>query len=158
MTLTRWQRPDGYGLAPWRRGYSLPDDLGQLLQSFGGVFDSPLDASLQFPGGWLPAVDVHDSKDAVTVKAELPGMKKEDIKVDVDGNRVTISGETKRESEQKEGNTVVRSERYVGQLYRSFTLEQDVDDAKAEAKYQDGVLELSLPKKANNGAKKLVIN
>ncbi len=103
-------------------------------------------------------LDVTESELAYNIKAELPGMKKEDIKVDVDGNRVTISGETRRESEQKEGNTVVRSERYVGQLYRSFTLEQDVDDAKAEAKYQDGVLELSLPKKPNHGAKKLVVN
>lgn len=106
----------------------------------------------------LIKLDVTETEQAYNIKAELPGMKKEDIKVDVDGNRVTISGETKRESEQKEGNTVVRSERYVGQLYRSFTLAQDVDDAKAEAKYQDGVLELSLPKKANNGAKKLVVN
>ncbi|MES2164517.1 MAG: Hsp20/alpha crystallin family protein [Pseudomonadota bacterium] len=103
-------------------------------------------------------LDVTETELAYNIKAELPGMKKEDIKVDVDGNRVTISGETKRESEQKEGNTVVRSERYVGQLYRSFTLEQDVDDAKAEAKYLDGVLELSLPKKPNKGAKKLVVN
>lgn len=103
-------------------------------------------------------LDVTETELAYNIKAELPGMKKEDIKVDVDGNRVTISGETKRESEQKEGNTVVRSERYVGQLYRSFTLEQDVDDAKAEAKYLDGVLELSLPKKPNQGAKKLVVN
>ncbi|RFP21617.1 Hsp20/alpha crystallin family protein [Duganella sp. BJB488] len=103
-------------------------------------------------------LDVVETEQGYSVKAELPGMKKEDIKVDVDGNRVTISAETKRESEQKEGKTVVRSERYVGQLYRSFTLEKDVDDGKAEAKYQDGVLELTLPKKPNNGAKKLVIS
>ena len=106
----------------------------------------------------LIKLDVSETEQAYSVKAELPGMKKDDIKVDIDGNRVTISAEIKRESEQKEGHTVVRSERYVGQQYRSFTLEQDVDDSKAVAKYQDGVLELTLPKKPNNGAKKLVVN
>lgn len=106
----------------------------------------------------LIKLDVAETEQAYSIKAELPGMKKEDIKVDVDGNRVTISAETKRENEQKEGKTVVRSERYVGQLYRSFTLEQEVDDTKAEAKYLDGVLELTLPKKPNNGARKLVIS
>ena len=106
----------------------------------------------------LIKLDVHETEQAYSVKAELPGMKKEDIKVDIDGNRVSISAETRQESEQKDGQTVVRSERYVGQQYRSFTLEQEVDDAKAVAKYQDGVLELTLPKKPNNGAKKLVVN
>lgn len=107
----------------------------------------------------LIKLDVHETEQAYSVKAELPGMKKEDIKVDIDGNRVSISAETRRESEQKDGETVVRSERYVGQQYRSFTLEQEVDDSQAVAKYQDGVLELTLPKKpSSNGAKKLVIN
>lgn len=103
-------------------------------------------------------LEVKETEQAYDVKAELPGMKKEDIKVDIDGNRVSISAEVKRESEKKEGETVVRSERYYGQQYRSFTLENDVDDSKAVAKYQDGVLQLTLPKKPNNGSKKLTIN
>ncbi|NRR31655.1 Hsp20/alpha crystallin family protein [Oxalobacteraceae bacterium] len=106
----------------------------------------------------LIRLDVSETEQAYSVRAELPGMKKEDIKVDIDGKRVSIAAETKRESERKEGETVVRSERYVGQQYRSFTLEQDVDDVKAVAKYQDGVLELTLPKKTNSGARKLVVN
>jgi HSP20 family protein len=106
----------------------------------------------------LIKLDLHETEQAYSVKAELPGMNKDDIKVDIDGNRVSISAETRRESEQKDGAKLVRSERYVGQQYRSFTLEHDVDDAKAVAKYQNGVLELTLPKKANSGARKLAIS
>lgn len=106
----------------------------------------------------LIRLDVTESDQAYNVKAEIPGMKKEDIKVDVEGNHVSISAETKRETEEKQGETVVRSERYYGQQYRSFSLEHDIDDSQVVAKYQDGVLELTLPKRANNSAKKIVIN
>lgn len=111
-----------------------------------------------FEAAPLIKLDVSETEQAYSVKAELPGMKKEDIKVDIDGNRVSISAEIKRESEKKDGQTVVRSERYVGQQFRSFTLDQDVDDSQAEAKYQDGVLELTLPKKPNNATRKIVVN
>lgn len=103
-------------------------------------------------------LDVSETEQGYSVKAELPGIKKEDIQVDIDGNRVSISAETRRDSEQKDGQTVVRSERHVGRLYRSFTLEHEVDDARAVAKYLDGVLELTLPKKPNNAAKKIVVS
>jgi HSP20 family protein len=103
-------------------------------------------------------VEVSENDQAYTVKAEIPGVKKEDIKVDVRGNRVSISAETRRESEQKEGTRILRSELYYGQQSRSFTLEQDVDDTKAEAKYADGVLELTLPKRAAGGGSKLEIH
>ena len=104
-------------------------------------------------------MEVTESDSAYTVKAEIPGVKKEDIKVDIDKNQVTISAETLRESEQKEGANVVHSERYYGQQFRSFTLAHDVDDDKTVAKYQDGVLELNLPKKAGNGGgKHIVVN
>ncbi|MBA5603979.1 Hsp20/alpha crystallin family protein [Duganella sp. FT3S] len=106
----------------------------------------------------LIKLDVTESDQAYSVKAEMPGLKKEDIKVDVDGNRVSISAETKRETEEKKGETVVRSERYYGQQYRSFSLEHDIDDSQVVAKYQDGVLELTLPKRANGSAKKIVVN
>ena len=145
MTLTRWQRPDGYGLAPWRRGYSLPNDLGQLLQSFGGVFDSPLDASLQFPGGWLPAVDVHDSKDAVTVKAELPGMKKEDIDISLQDGVLTLSGERKGSRDEEKGGAF-RSERWFGRFQRSISLPCQVDTKTIKAAYTEGVLTIELAK------------
>lgn len=104
-------------------------------------------------------MDVSETDQAYTVKAEIPGVKKEDIKVDIEGNQVSISAETKKETEEKKGETVVRSERYYGQQFRSFTLGSEIDDAKAEAKYRDGVLELTLPKKKNGGGShKLTIN
>ena len=82
---------------------------------------------------------------------------KEDIHVSIDGNQVSISAETRMEKEEKEGEKVLRSERYVGKVARSFTLAHDVDEAKSQAKYADGVLELTLPKKAASQAKKLAV-
>ncbi len=83
------------------------------------------------------------------VKAEIPGVKKEDIKVSVDGNQVSLSAEVKKEKEEKEGAKVIRSERYYGSVARSFTLGENVDAAAAQAKYDNGVLQLTLPKKPN---------
>ena len=84
-------------------------------------------------------------------------LKREDIKVSIDGNQGSISAEVKKETEEKKGETVIRSERYYGNQYRGFTLQQDVDQAKAEAKYEDGVLMLTLPKKEAGSAKQLTI-
>ena len=100
-------------------------------------------------------LDVNEDDKAYTVKADIPGVKKEDIKVSVDNNLVSINAEVKQEKEEREGKKVVRSERYYGAVSRSFTLAQDVDQAGAQAKYADGVLELTLPKKAG-GAKKTI--
>ena len=101
-------------------------------------------------------IDVSEDDKGYCVKAEVPGVKKEDIKVSVEGNQVSITAEVKKEQEEKRGETVLRSERYYGMQSRSFTLMHDVDQGKAEAKYQDGILELSLPKKTNGGAAKQV--
>ncbi len=102
-------------------------------------------------------VEVKESNNEYTVHAEMPGVKKEDIQVQIDGNRVSISAEVKRESEQKEGERVLRSERYYGSLARSFSLASDVDEAGAVAKFEDGVLMLTLPKKTAPAAKRLDI-
>lgn len=103
-------------------------------------------------------MDLKEDDKAYTVQAEIPGVKKEDIQVSIEGNRVSISAETRTEKEEKEGEKVLRSERYYGKVARSFTLANDVDEAKAKAKYTDGVLELTLPKKAGAAtAKKLAI-
>ena len=102
-------------------------------------------------------MDMAETEQAYTVKAEVPGVHKEDIKVSIDGNQVSISAEIKKEKETSNGG-MLRSERYYGQQYRSFSLPQEVDDAKAEAKYKDGILELTLPKKpGGHGAKQLTI-
>ncbi len=102
-------------------------------------------------------VDVQESEKAYTVKAEMPGLKKEEIKVQVDGNTVSISAESKREEETKEKGQVVRSERYYGSLYRSFSLGHDIDEGATTAKYVDGVLELTLPKKEGAVTKQISV-
>lgn len=102
-------------------------------------------------------LDVKEDDKAYTVHAEIPGVKKEDIHVAIDGGQVSISAETKKEKEVKEGTKVLRSERYYGKVSRSFALGQDVDESKSEAHYKDGVLELSLPKKTVSTTRKLTI-
>ena len=102
-------------------------------------------------------VDVSEGEKAYTVHAEIPGVKKEDIHVTIDGNQVAISAEIKNEKEVKEGEKVLRSERYYGKVSRAFTLAQDVDEAAAQAKYDNGVLELRLPKRVTAKTKKLTI-
>lgn len=111
----------------------------------------------------LPAlkmrVDVTEKDNAYEVKADIPGVKKEDINIRIDGNVVQIDAEVKREKETKgEGGKMLRSERYHGTVSRTFSLAQDVDEAKADARYVDGVLTLELPKKASSAAKKLAIH
>jgi len=95
-------------------------------------------------------IDLTENDKSYVVRAEVPGVKKEDIKVEVDGNMVSISAEVKQDKEEKEGEKVICRERYHGSSYRSFRLGSNVDEAKTQAKYSDGVLELTLPKK--NGA------
>jgi len=102
-------------------------------------------------------VDVVEKDDAFKVQADLPGVKKEDINVRIDGNRVQIDAEARREKDVKEKGKLVRSERYYGTVSRVFTLSQEVDDTKAVAKYENGVLSLDLPKKVGTASKKLTI-
>ncbi|MGO9443680.1 MAG: Hsp20/alpha crystallin family protein [Thiobacillaceae bacterium] len=102
-------------------------------------------------------MDVKEDDKAYTVHADLPGVKKEDIHVTIDGNMVTVSAESRRESEQKEGEKVLKRERYYGSVRRSFSLGADVDEANASAKYSDGVLELSLPKRATSAQKRVEV-
>ena len=89
--------------------------------------------------------------------ADLPGVKKEDIHVDIDGAQLTLTAEVKREKETAEDERVLHSERVFGKVSRSFTLPQELDEAKAEAKFRDGVLELTLPKKAAAARKAITI-
>jgi HSP20 family protein len=103
-------------------------------------------------------IDVAEQDNAYVVKADIPGVKKEDINVRIDGNVVQIDAEVKREKESKgEGGKVLRSERYYGTVSRTFSLADDVDEAKADARYADGVLTLQLPKKTTTAARKLTV-
>jgi len=102
-------------------------------------------------------IDLTEHEDSYAVKAEIPGVRKEDIKVRIDGNQVTISAEVKKEKEEKKGSRVLRSERQYGFASRSFALASDVDDSKADAKYNNGVLELTLPKRPTSSGRQLSI-
>ena len=102
-------------------------------------------------------LDVTEHDDSYTVKAELPGVRKEDVDVRVDGNLVTIGGEVRKESEERKDGRVLRAERSYGYASRSFTLASAIDEARADARMKDGVLELTLPKKSGGGARQLKV-
>jgi HSP20 family protein len=133
----------------------LVDDLfrGFLVRPVG--FEGRADAGI----GQLPRakVDVAEKNGAYLVTAELPGVKKEDIHVAIDGPQVTLEAEVKREKEASKDERTLHSERAYGKVTRSFTLPQEVDESKAEAKFKDGVLELTLPKKAAAQRKQISI-
>ncbi len=103
-------------------------------------------------------LDVNENEGNFLIKAEMPGVRKEDIDVRIDGNQVTISAELKKESDEKKEGRVIRSERQYGYASRSFTLSCAVDEAKADAKMLDGVLKLTLPKKTTTSSRRLPIS
>jgi HSP20 family protein len=107
-------------------------------------------------GRWLPEVDITEEKDRILVKADLPGMRQEEISVEVSDGVLTIKGERKRETESKEGKTY-RVERSYGSFLRSFTLPAGVDAAKVNAAYKNGVLEVTLPKLAEAKAQQIKV-
>ena len=102
-------------------------------------------------------IDVSEDDKSYSVRAEIPGVKKEDINVAVDGNEVEISAEVKNEQETKNGSKLLRSERYYGRVGRALTLDQDIDETATHARYADGILELTLPKKASAAVKRITI-
>ena len=102
-------------------------------------------------------LDVTENDQGYVVRAEVPGVRKDDIHVTIEGNQVTIASEVKRESEKKDGDRVIHTERYVGQMFRSFTLPSELDETSSEAKYENGVLELKLAKKPVIAGRKLTV-
>jgi len=102
-------------------------------------------------------IDVKEDDKSYTVQADIPGVKKEDIQVDIDGDTVSLRAEAKQEKEEKKGEKVVYSERSYGMVSRSFSLPTEVDDKAAKAEYKDGVLKLVLPKKSNGGGRRISI-
>jgi HSP20 family protein len=121
--------------------FGLRDELDRLFESsFGDLGRNP-----QLLSVWNPAVDLYEDKDNVIVKAELPGMKKEDIEVSLHAGALSISGERKGEEKFEDAETY-RSERFVGRFHRTLTLPSQVDFAKVKAQYKDGILTVTLPK------------
>ena len=151
MTLTRWQRPNWDSA---RQLSSLRDEIDRLFESPLSWFEN---GSQPFRSGWLPAVDVYEDKDHVFVRAELPGMKKDEIDISLHEGVLTLSGERKLEKdyEKAEGHRV---ERFVGRFQRSITLPSPVDAGKVRATYKDGILAVTLPKAEEAKPKQISVN
>ena|SRR5205809_3344415 len=143
MKLAKRQNANPGAMAPFAGGYA---PLSRIRNQIDRLFEDPFDWLVPTGmAGWSPAVDIYEDEDHITLKAELPGMKREDIAVSVVGDVLTLSGERKGEEEQEEGD-FYRSERFYGKFERSFTLPQAVDPQKIEATYKDGVLSVRCPK------------
>lgn len=129
----------------------------ELYNDFGkGFFVKPF----AMPTGTDMSIklDVKEDEKAYTVRADIPGVKKEDIQVDIDGDMVSVRAEAKQEKEEKKDEKVIYSERSYGMVSRSFSLPTEVDEKAARAEYKDGVLNLVLPKKANGAGKRISVS
>ena len=141
MNILKWQRPT---LSTWA-GFGRMSDLREELDR---LFASPLSESTRTSplwSGWTPALDVYEDKDNVYVKAEVPGMKKEEIEISLHEGTLTLSGERK-EAQPEEGTVAIRTERFAGRFSRSVSLPASVDPDKVKASYRDGILTVLLPK------------
>lgn len=130
--------------------------LQNLSRTFASPFDDLLTPPASFLEGWTPAFDVFEDKDKFSVKVEVPGMKREDIDISLDGNTLTVAGELKEEEEHKEAE-MYRAERMFGRFQRSITLPQPVDPNRITANYKDGVLSIVLPKTEESKRKQIEV-
>jgi len=155
MAMERW-RPTR-GLTPWSPFRELED----MERRFGEIFGRSMLPSIwrRLPieqMAWAPNIDVFEKGDKFVIKAEIPGMKEDDIHVSVEGDTLTIRGEKKTESEVKEED-YYHCERSYGSFLRSVALPSTVDASKIDADYEDGVLEVTLPKKPEVKPKKVAV-
>ena len=148
-TLTRWKRGN----------WDSARQLSSLREEIDRLFESPLswfeNASQPFSSGWIPAIDLYEDKDNVFVRAEVPGMKKEEIDISLHEGVLTLSGERKLDYEKAESHRV---ERFVGRFQRSITLPSPVDAAKVRATYKDGILAVTLPKSEEAKPKQISVS
>lgn len=140
----------GTGLAPFRtfRNLLAQEPVNTLQQRVNRLFEEaflPLGAEPFSIAAWSPSCDIYETDNEIVVKAEIPGVKKEDVKLSIQDNVLTLSGERKFEEETKKEN-YVRVERGYGSFTRSFTLAPSVDPKKISAEFKDGLLEVKLPK------------
>jgi HSP20 family protein len=141
MKLVRFQNPVLSSWPTFGRLSDLRDEIDRLFEAPLGE----LGRTASVFGGWTPTIDIYEDKENVVVKAELAGMKKEDIEVTLHESTLSIAGERKTEKKVDEAG-LYRSERYVGRFQRAVTLPTPVDGAKVKAEYKDGVLTVTLPK------------
>jgi len=146
-------------LSAYRPG-TVEDGFGRLVESMFEDFFAPmaLNAGRRLDEGTgVPRLDLVETDQAYELQAEMPGVEKEDLKVAIDRQRVTIEGECRKANERREGENVVYSERSARKFIRSFTLPSEVDDAAAQAKLENGVLHLTLPKKQGSTVRRIDI-
>jgi HSP20 family protein len=131
------------------------DDINSLFENF---LQPVRWAEEEASQGIAPRLDVVERDNEFVVKAEMPGMKKDDIEVSLESGVLTITAETKSETEEKEGDRVIRQERRYGKFLRSLRLGKEIDEKKVKASYKDGILELVLPKAEEVKPKKIAVN
>jgi len=136
---------------PVRDLFKLSDELDRFMWGLNRFEDEETSS-----GAWAPAVDIAEDKDALTLHAELPGLKREDVKINVRDGVLTLRGERKFEEEKKKDN-YFKVERSYGMFARSFTLPTSVDASKIQASMKDGVLEVTIPKKPEAKEREIAI-
>lgn len=147
MNLVRWN--------PWRDVATMQNRVNRFFDdSFFRTFDGDDDIQM---GTWHPVVDMFEKDDNYVVKAELPGLKKEDISIDIENRVLTLKGERKHENEVKEDH-YFRRERSYGKFQRAFRLPTDVNPEDVKAKFSDGVLEIEVPKPEEKKPKQITIH
>ena len=153
MKLIRHQNSDLWNWSP-------VEQLSTLSQEINRLFDSPFGEftrHMELLNGRMPALDVYEDKDNLIVKAELPGMKREEIDISFHDGTLTISGERKYD-EKNEGAETYRAERFFGKFHRTLTLPKPVQSDKAKATYQNGILTVTLPKTEEAKPKQIQVN
>ena len=143
MNLVRREPRFGWGLM------NLRDEVDKMFRD---LYENP-----ETDGRWLPSVDITEDKDRYEITVEIPGVRKEDVKVNIHDNILTIEGEKKGSTEKKEGSSY-RSERYFGKFSRSFTLNSEIDADKVKADFENGVLKIALPKSEKVKPRQITIN
>jgi HSP20 family protein len=147
MNLVKWN--------PWKEMSVLQNRMNHLLNE--PVFRSGGEEEELDMGAWYPAVDMFDNDDKIVIKAELPGMKKDDFSVDVKDRVLTLSGERNYDNEVKEEN-YYRRERTYGRFKRAFHLPADVDADNIKAEFKDGVLRVEIPKPEKQKPKQITVH
>jgi len=147
MTIVKWD--------PFRNVAALQDRINRIFdESFSRTADVDDDISMS---AWKPSVDIYETDEAIILKAELPGIKKEDVSVEVKDDVLTLRGERVEDKEIKEGS-YFRKERCFGRFSRAFNLQHRVQPDKIKAKFKDGILEIEIPKPEEEKPKQITVN
>jgi HSP20 family protein len=141
MKLMRLHQPSVVSWSPFDQLATMRDEINRLFDSSFGEFVRTPDLF----GGWTPALDLYEDKDNLIVRAELPGLKKDDIEISLNQGTLAISGERKAEA-RSEGTDVHREERFYGRFQRTLDLPKPVQAERVAASYKDGILTVTLPK------------